>query len=371
MAANRSSTPVWRTFGLALLLVAPACSTDDTPTQGVNAPGGLDVVFSDLGLDDGGALDAAADGQVDDSDSAAADTGEQKPCSEARGWACPCQSNEDCDSGYCVQGRGNKVCSKACVETCPGGWKCVQNTSRTDLVYMCVPTLVALCQPCNKDGDCHGLGDVEGANRCLPKWVEGAGGEADSIDGSFCGGACQSNGDCPQGYACAEAKTIDGAKVKQCQLKEGECACSNKAVSDELKTECKMSNKHGVCAGVRACEKVGPATSCDAAVAVAEGCNDADDDCDGQTDEGCDDDGDGWCDVELPRRPSAPRGAATATMRTARSTRAPRRSATASTTTATARSTRDLPTAMATARQTASTPMTMATVLTTTRTARR
>ena len=32
---------------------------------------------------------------------------------------------------------------------------------------------------------------------------------------------------------------------------------------------------------------------------AAEICNDADDDCDGQTDAGCDDDGDGWCDLGM------------------------------------------------------------------------
>lgn len=51
----------------------------------------------------------------------------------------PCDGNEDCTSGYCVEGPSGFVCTKGCVEECPDGWGCrgVQSGS-ADLIFVCL-----------------------------------------------------------------------------------------------------------------------------------------------------------------------------------------------------------------------------------------
>jgi len=51
-----------------------------------------------------------------------------------------CSGNEDCTTGFCVEGPSGFVCTKTCVEACPEGWGCkgVQSGS-ADIVFVCVP----------------------------------------------------------------------------------------------------------------------------------------------------------------------------------------------------------------------------------------
>jgi hypothetical protein len=63
---------------------------------------------------------------------------------EAVAWQpIPCESNGDCDSGYCLEVdplAKTSYCTIPCVEDCPGGWQC-------KLVYFNPPDLVSLCVP--------------------------------------------------------------------------------------------------------------------------------------------------------------------------------------------------------------------------------
>src|SRR5690606_35572805 len=43
---------------------------------------------------------------------------------EPGGFGAPCQGNGDCDSGWCVEGAEGYLCTKQCVEECPGGYDC-------------------------------------------------------------------------------------------------------------------------------------------------------------------------------------------------------------------------------------------------------
>lgn len=64
----------------------------------------------------------------------------------------PCDGNDDCDSGWCVEHMGDGVCSVVCQEECPNGW------------------------------ECRPVGAAEDA--CLDYGIEG----------SFCGGLCSPDG---------------------------------------------------------------------------------------------------------------------------------------------------------------------------------
>ena len=183
------------------------------------------------------------------------------------GW--PCDSNADCQSGYCIASADGQVCTTGCVENCPQGWICRQATFAVDLRYVCIPRFVHLCDPCARTEDC--TGGIDGIDdRCLDY------GDA----GEFCGGDCSATGLCPTGYAC---ETIEG-DVRQCRPLDGECNCSPRATFLELETACRVTNDAGTCEGSRGC---GPAglSDCDAPVPEVEICDGRDNDCSGVADD--------------------------------------------------------------------------------------
>ena len=97
---------------------------------------------------------------------------EDADCTEDSGaFGCPCTSNADCDTGWCVSGLNGNVCTKPCLENCPEGWTCqaIQNLGG-DLIYVCVPVVPELCLECEASSDCGSDLDlcmaVGGANVC-------------------------------------------------------------------------------------------------------------------------------------------------------------------------------------------------------------
>ena len=195
-------------------------------------------------------------------------------------FADPCSQDSDCDSGFCVNHMGNRVCTKWCVEDCPHGWSCQQHMNTwPDVVFVCVSDFPLLCLPCNTDDDCFSLAGVK--NRCLDH-----GGKL----GSFCGGLCDDLKHCPDGFECTEVAMSDGALSTQCLPAGGECACSDMAVDLALSTGCADSNEFGVCEGTRTCGS-GGLTECGATVPALELCDGIDNDCDGILDEETCDDG--------------------------------------------------------------------------------
>ena len=54
------------------------------------------------------------------------------------GW--PCQRNDECLSGFCIDSYWGRVCTQLCIEECPDGWTCqAVGESYPDVTYICVP----------------------------------------------------------------------------------------------------------------------------------------------------------------------------------------------------------------------------------------
>ncbi len=208
------------------------------------------------------------------------------------GAGCPCKDNFDCDIALCIVTPNGKQCGQKCIDTCPTDFKCVLvDAGAGDLTNVCVPKAGHLCDPCGANKDCASLGIVSPV--CVNLGAEG----------SFCGIDCTTTGDCPVGYNCGEATSIEGSKTKQCLRapdtakpnQPGVCPCSAFAMAQTRKTTCYTESKDGTgkvigkCGGSRLCGSSG-LTLCTSPSASAEVCNGKDDDCDGATDESaCDD----------------------------------------------------------------------------------
>ncbi len=190
----------------------------------------------------------------------------------------PCDGNADCQSGWCVEHMGDKVCTVDCQEECPAGWSCQQVAGAApDVVFICVSDHANLCRPCRDGNDCQG--SVGGGDVCVDYGPEGA----------FCGGSCTSGKACPWGFTCKQALTVDGIEVKQCIADLGTCPCTETSVELALWTACSVVTEWGTCEGMRVCTEDGLAP-CDAPTPSQDVCNGLDDDCDGEVDEDtCDD----------------------------------------------------------------------------------
>jgi hypothetical protein len=185
----------------------------------------------------------------------------------------PCNENTDCQSGWCVQHLGEKVCTLACQEECPPGWTCQQVAGTApDLVFVCVSNYANLCRPCASGADCTSIGGADDA--CLDYGAEGA----------FCGGQCAGEDECPWGFSCQEIATVSGALLQQCVNDTGVCPCTETSAALGLGTPCAVANDFGVCVGQRTCVD-GGLSACDATAPAAEFCDGIDNDCDGDVDE--------------------------------------------------------------------------------------
>ncbi len=258
-----------RPLGLLLaatLIAAAGCSDEGSGTgngSGTGTPDGAGIDFMVGGSDLGGADQSGASDVV-------LDVGEPDPGT----FGASCKQNDECDSGYCIQGRNGKVCSKSCIEDCPSGYLCAEQKGvGGDVGYLCLPKFLYLCDPCNGNSACNDPG--KSGNVCVSF------GKA----GSFCGIACDEvSPDCPSGYSCqqvVDGKT--GLASSQCVREKGLCECSLRATQLALETTCTNQNLYGACTGSRNCE-VGGLSQCKALVPKPEECNGIDDDCDSNTD---------------------------------------------------------------------------------------
>ena len=182
-----------------------------------------------------------------------------------------CQDNSQCLSGWCVQHMGDAVCTLLCQEECPAGWQCKAVEIGPDVVSICVSKHSNLCKPCADSGDCIAPGGA--ADVCVSYGEEG----------SFCGGLCEVHEDCPWGFACQQATTVEGVQGTQCVAETGVCPCTGRSIALGLSTPCVLAGEHGECAGKRVCTAEG-LSACDAQTPALELCNGADDDCDGEVD---------------------------------------------------------------------------------------
>ncbi len=172
----------------------------------------------------------------------------------------PCRDGTDCASSLCapVSGSGS-ICTQTCESSCPAGYQCVT----TDGVSVCADARVANCQPCDADADCNRAGLT--GNTC----------RAYGTDGSFCASACTGDEQCPSGYSC---------DAGSCRFDEGVCACNAVGIAIGAETTCANTNTFGTCEGSRGCG-AGGLTRCMADTPAAETCDGRDNDCDGDTDE--------------------------------------------------------------------------------------
>jgi len=185
----------------------------------------------------------------------------------------PCNEGKDCQSGYCVEHMGDAVCTESCKEECPAGWTCkLLSDSGPDAVTLCVSDHSNLCKPCAGNSDCKSLGEADDV--CVSY----------GSDGSFCGGTCAFDSDCPWGFKCKQVETVEGVPVNQCFAEAGVCPCTQKSILQGLATPCSVVNSFGQCKGKRVCTQQG-LSACDAPTPAAEACNGVDDDCDGEADE--------------------------------------------------------------------------------------
>ena len=266
----------YRTFcGVFLSVFALACA--DTPRKppspGLSKDAMADgVTGSSTGavVDIGEALEIPDIGGPFDGGGGEPDLAEVVPEKGEFGW--PCDSNDECDSEWCVASDKGSVCTQLCIDDCPKGWSCKQvvNTGG-DAVFICLfGTDSDLCRPCHVDGDC-GFGDE---SLCLSL------GEA----GSFCGKDCANGKSCPSGYVCQSVPQDNGEFAEQCLPTSGECPCLPE--HDGLTTPCTHQNAAGTCTGERLCDGAGGAWSpCDADVPAVEICDGEDNDCNGLADD--------------------------------------------------------------------------------------
>ena len=262
----------------AIFLVATGCDTsssvinlvaDSTDSRTVNGDH-LELPESDVPAPDTMAPDLAPELMVFD----LADSLPFVECEPGTGcFLEPCEENGDCQSSYCAEHLGAAVCTQACQDECAPGWSC-QKVAGTepDIVFICVSDHANLCKPCAVGADCKSIGGADDV--CV---AYGAG-------GSFCGGSCQADGDCPWGFSCADSSTVDGIETKQCVADTGDCPCTGSSIKLSLSTPCQVENASGICHGLRVCTADG-LSPCDAATPSEESCNGLDDDCDGDVDE--------------------------------------------------------------------------------------
>jgi hypothetical protein len=189
-----------------------------------------------------------------------------------------CDDSSDCLSGWCVEHLGEGRCTTICQEECGEGWVCQEvSWAAPDVLFVCLSRLANLCKPCHASADCDAGAT---ADVCV--------GYGDA--GNFCGGACEDDGDCPSGFECQEAASVEGASSMQCVRVDGECACTGKSTAQNLTTKCAVENTDGRCEGLRGCGEAG-LTECDAPTPEMEVCDSVDNDCDGDLDEEtCNDD---------------------------------------------------------------------------------
>ena len=261
-----------------LLATTAACGANDPEAIVVDIAGqdmatdaGLDLAWpDDLGFEtaDRFEMDLAADWKIE----LVEPDGGWPPEPGEPGY--PCANGSECNDGYCIQTAEGLQCTSACEEECPFGWSCALHTpSMPDQVFICVPTMLELCRPCLLNTDCSINGADSGQSCVL--YADGE---------SYCGGLCKEHQDCPAGFGCLEVEDATGATVLQCVLEDGQCACSNLAIDAGATTDCFIQNDWGQCPGQRECTAAG-LSDCSAQVPEQEECNGADDDCDGDVDE--------------------------------------------------------------------------------------
>jgi len=205
--------------------------------------------------------------QFETADSSTTDTRAEIEIVEG-GFGAPCVDNNDCSSGFCIQGEDGFVCTETCVEECPTGFGCKGVTNGSaDIIFVCVPNVTTFCKACTVDQQCNG-----GVCRSF-------------AGGSFCTRPCDE--ECPTGFSCDDVDTPAGDPARACVPTSGTCECSPSTL--DAVRGCEITTPDGTCRGVQVCafaEDEYDWTVCSARIPVAETCDFVDNDCDDSVDEG-------------------------------------------------------------------------------------
>jgi len=184
-----------------------------------------------------------------------------KPPPKPGEFGAPCTSNDDCISGYCIEGLDGYICTQICMEDCPEGYDCVGVNIGPDVVFICVPLLDRSCQPCSSDLQCSG-------GRCI-----------DFGNGSYCLSSCEDS-PCKESYSCEKVQVAGGDLDELCMPASGTCECVPASLG--LEKACKAKSGTNVCYGIQFCEEAGWG-SCELPDEVCDG---KDNDCNGIVDDG-------------------------------------------------------------------------------------
>lgn len=148
---------------------------------------------------------------------------------------------------------------------------------------VCLPRVAASCQPCASASDCGtGVGHVcepvgaEG-NRCL-QYCDAASGDP------ACDGTTGEQGCCPNGFTCAAR----GARAL-CEPEAGSCQCTPGTTGLMRVCSSTSSADATICLGVETCEATpggGAAWSGCVTSSTTDVCDETDNDCDGEIDDG-------------------------------------------------------------------------------------
>ena len=284
---------------LLTLMVANAACGDDVGAEGGTEAGSAadaPALFTDIGF--GGEDMVSLDGGSDDfdmsegSDAVLGDGEATAPSTCPGGPYCACTDGDGCDNGLCIDVADGKVCAKTCVDSCEPGFSCATVAGAGgDVINICVPETLRLCDPCSDSKTCKSLGIDNAA--CVDQGSEGA----------FCGTGCIVDDECPADYHCKAITTIEGASANMCVRKAaddkgdwGVCPCSKSATDAALSAPCFVEHHGddgqlaGKCPGLRTCGAEGLSV-CTAPALEVEICDGKDNDCDGKVDEDTCDDG--------------------------------------------------------------------------------